>query len=76
MAEATPDPTARRRSRSCRIEGKNAIAVEMQDRIEPRRRIGALARPLSESFHKRTFPDVAEAIVRRPSGKPQFSAKD
>jgi len=30
--------------RSCRIEGKNAITVEMQDRIEPRRQISALAR--------------------------------
>ena len=30
--------------RSCHIEGKNSIIVKVQDRIEPRCQIGALAR--------------------------------
>ena len=42
--------------RSCRIEGENAITVQMQDRIEPSRQISALARgtlapQLGDSIH-------------------------
>ncbi len=44
--------------RSCRIEGKNAITVKVQDRIEPRREIGALTRGT-------LAPQLGDSILRR-----------
>jgi hypothetical protein len=44
--------------RRCRIEGKNAITIKMQDRIEPRRQSGAFACDALAPLFRNSIPDL------------------